>query len=110
MVHFCKSFQAGKETLKLWAYMCTFVAFHSFITYLSTLFYFFIFLSVSSILSFLMQLAVDLEVLRVIARTRMEIRAIRSKYTAIKAERESLPLGNSRHIAQTVYHAIHTMH
>ena len=40
-----------------------------------------------------MQLAVDLEVLRVIAKTRMEIKAIRSKYTAMKAERESLPSG-----------------
>ena len=52
---------------------------------------FFFFLSI--LFPFLMQLAVDLEVLRVIARTRMEIQAIRSKYTAMKAEREYLPPG-----------------
>ena len=58
-----------------------------------------------------MQLAVDLEVLRVIARTRMEIKAIRSKYTAMKAEREYLPPGiyTSRHIAPTLYNTHHAL-
>ena len=105
MVHFCKCFQAGKEMLKLWACMCTFVAFYPFSFHLgcNVLFLFFF-------LSFLVQLAVDLEVLRVIARTRMEIRAIRSKYTAIKAERESSPLGNI--LVDTLHKqcTIHTMH
>ena len=113
VVHFCKSFQAGKETLKLWACMCTLWLFiHSLLYnfYFPGVLFCFVFLSVSSILSFLMQLAVDLEVLRVIARTRMEIRAIRSKYTATKAERESLPLGNTIVDTWHKHCTIHTMH
>ena len=87
--------------------LCGFSFIHYYIIFLGVLLCF-VFISVSSILSFLVQLAVDLEVLRVIARTRMEIRAIRSKYTATKAERESLPLGNV-----DTWHkhcTVHTMH
>ena len=73
----------------------------------STFLNFFFFLSI--LFPFLMQLAVDLEVLRVIARTRMEIKAIRSKYTAMKAEREYLSPGI---LVDTLHQhcTIHTIH
>ena len=54
-----------------------------------------------------LQLAVDIEVLQVIARTRMDIRAIRAKYAAMKTGRIPLPQGNSigevmiSHVADT---------